>query len=258
MKLIRFLAEQIEHFGLVEGQLIKEVKEPGSDWCGFPFTETGKTYNLANVKLLAPCRPSKIICLGLNYRRHAEEMKHDLPKVPIIFLKPSTSVIGPGEAIVHPPQSKRVDYEAELAVVIGRRASKVSRDKALDYVFGYTCANDVTARDKQPAHGQWTYSKGFDTFCPLGPVIATAITNPEGLILKGFLNGKLVQETSTSDHIFPVAEIIEFVSACMTLLPEDVIITGTPSGIGSLFPGDQFTVEIDEIGSLTNSVIRIS
>lgn len=257
MKLVRFIAEQKIHFGILEKDQVKVVQEPGADWCGFPLTETGTIYTLEAVKLLAPCLPSKVICLGLNYRRHAEEMKQELPKKPIIFMKPSTSVIGPHEAVVCPPQSKRVDYEAELGVVIGRRAHRVSRDKALDYVFGYTCANDVTARDKQPAHGQWTYAKGFDTFCPLGPVIETAITDPEQLSLKGYLNGKLVQETSTSDHVFPVDEIIEFVSDCMTLLPGDVIITGTPAGVGPLVPGDQFAVEIDGIGILKNTVARL-
>jgi 2-keto-4-pentenoate hydratase/2-oxohepta-3-ene-1,7-dioic acid hydratase in catechol pathway len=173
-------------------------------------------------------------------------------------MKPSTAVIGPEESIHYPTQSNRVDYEAELAVVIGRSAYRVEADEALDYVFGYTCANDVTARDKQPAKGQWTYAKGFDTFCPLGPVIETAIDDPESLILKGYLNGDLVQETSTGDHVFTVARIIEFVSGCMTLLPGDVIMTGTPSGIGPLNPGDQFTVEIDKVGSLNNRVIKIS
>ncbi len=257
MKLVRFIADQKIYFGILEKEQVKVVKEPGTDWCGFPLTETGHAYELEAVKLLAPCLPSKIICLGLNYRRHAEEMKQELPKKPIIFMKPSTAVIGPNEAIVYPSQSKRVDYEAELGVVIGRRAYRVSRDKALDYVFGYTCANDVTARDKQPAHGQWTYAKGFDSFCPLGPVIETAITDPEQLNLKGYLNGKLVQETSTSDHLFSVNEIIEFVSGCMTLLPGDVIITGTPAGVGPIIPGDQFAVEIEGIGTLKNSVTKL-
>jgi 2-keto-4-pentenoate hydratase/2-oxohepta-3-ene-1,7-dioic acid hydratase in catechol pathway len=257
LKLVRFIADQKIHFGILEKEELKVVQEPGTDWCGFPLIETEAVYALETVKMLTPCIPSKVICLGLNYRRHAEEMKHELPKKPIIFIKPSTSVIGPHDAIAYPPQSKRVDYEAELGVVIGRRAYRVSRDKALDYVFGYTCANDVTARDKQPAHGQWTYAKGFDTFCPLGPVIETAITDPEKLKLKGYLNGKLVQETSTSDHVFAVDEIIEFVSGCMTLLPGDVILTGTPAGVGPLIPGDKFTVEIEGIGILTNSVTRI-
>jgi len=256
LKLARFVADQKICYGIIEKNQILEVNNPGSDWCGFPLTETGNTYDLSSVRILAPCQPSKVICLGLNYRRHAEEMKHELPKKPIIFIKPSTSVIGPEEAIIYPPQSNRVDYEAELGVVIGRQAYRVAREKALDFVFGYTCANDVTARDKQPANGQWTYSKSFDTFCPLGPVIETDITNPEALELKGYLNGKIVQETSTGDHLFTVAEIIEFVSGCMTLLPGDVIITGTPSGVGPLIPGDRFVVEIEGIGSLASHVKR--
>lgn len=257
MKLVRFIADQKIHYGILEKEQVKVVQEPGTDWCGFPLTETGSVYELEAVKLLAPCLPSKVICLGLNYRRHAEEMKQELPKKPIIFMKPSTSVIGPGEAVIYPDQSKRVDYEAELGVVIGRRAYRVKREKALDYVFGYTCANDVTARDKQPAQGQWTYAKGFDTFCPLGPVIETAVTDPENLTLKGYLNGKLVQDTSTADHVFSVVEIIEFISGCMTLLPGDVIITGTPAGVGPLEPGDLFVVDIEGIGKLKNTVTRL-
>jgi 2-keto-4-pentenoate hydratase/2-oxohepta-3-ene-1,7-dioic acid hydratase in catechol pathway len=257
LKLVRFIADQKIHYGILEKEQVKVVQEPGTDWCGFPLTETGSVYELEAVKLLAPCLPSKVICLGLNYRRHAEEMKQELPKKPIIFMKPSTSVIGPGEAVIYPDQSKRVDYEAELGVVIGRRAYRVKREKALDYVFGYTCANDVTARDKQPAQGQWTYAKGFDTFCPLGPVIETAVTDPENLTLKGYLNGKLVQDTSTADHVFSVVEIIEFISGCMTLLPGDVIITGTPAGVGPLEPGDLFVVDIEGIGKLKNTVTRL-
>jgi len=255
MKFIRFYSHGRQHYGYLEAEdVIQEIDNPGEDWCQFEPSTTGREYKLNAVKLLAPCQPSKIICLGLNYRSHAEEMKFELPRVPIIFIKPSTSVIGPGQAIQCPPQSRRVDYESELAVVIGRIAHKVEKNQALDYVFGYTCANDVTARDKQPAQGQWTYAKSFDTFCPLGPVIETAIDNPEKLQIKGFLNDNLVQESSTADHIFTVAEIIEFVSGCMTLLPGDVIITGTPSGIGPLAPGDQFSVFIEKIGTLTNPV----
>lgn len=254
MKLVRFLDKLAICHGKLEKDTIVEIKEFGEDWCGSVVKETGRHFNLKDVRLLAPCAPSKVICLGLNYRSHAEEMKFELPKVPIIFMKPSTAVIGPGEDIVYPPQSKRVDYEAELGVVIGRKAHRVGRADALNHVFGYTCANDVTARDKQPAQGQWTYSKSFDTFCPLGPVIETGIDDPEALTVEGYLNGSLVQKASTSDHIFTVAEIIEFVSGCMTLLPGDVIMTGTPSGIGPLKPGDRFDVHIDPIGTLSNAV----
>lgn len=255
MKFIRFYADHDLAYGLLdEENRVFEIRWPEQNRHKDLPIKTGRIYELDAVKLLAPCQPSKIICLGLNYRSHAEEMKFDLPKKPIIFMKPSTSVIGHGQEINYPPQSKRVDYETELAVVIGRQAYRVDRSSALDYVFGYTCANDVTARDKQPAAGQWTYAKSFDTFCPLGPVIETAIENPDDLMIRGYLNDKLVQESSTADHIFKVADIIEFVSGCMTLLPEDVIITGTPSGIGPMHPGDKFSITIDKIGTLINFV----
>jgi 2-keto-4-pentenoate hydratase/2-oxohepta-3-ene-1,7-dioic acid hydratase in catechol pathway len=255
LKFVRFDHNGQQRCGCLEADhLIRELNKPGDDWCQYEPSKNGREYELSAVKLLAPCQPSKIICLGLNYRSHAAEMKFELPRVPIIFIKPSTAVIGPRQAIKLPPQSRRVDYESELGVVIGRLAYRINKNQALEYVFGYTCANDVTARDKQPAQGQWTYAKSFDTFCPLGPVIETAIANPENLQIKGYLNNNLVQESSTADHIFTVAEIIAFVSGCMTLLPGDVIITGTPSGIGPLTPGDQFSIEIEEIGTLTNPV----
>ncbi len=255
LKMVRFRFEDRVFYGKLEGDQVIEINEPGVDWRNVVFTETGKGFPLDEVTLLSPCLPGKILCLGLNYRSHAEEMNFPFPKKPIIFMKPSTSVIGPGDHIVYPPQSRRVDYEAELGVVIGRRTSKVSKEDALHYVFGYTCANDVTARDKQPADGQWTYAKSFDTFCPLGPVIETDIDDPEALYIKGALNGEVVQKAVTQDHIFPVAEIIEYISGCMTLLPGDVIITGTPSGVGPLKPGDIFTVTIGGVGSLSNDVI---
>ncbi len=254
MKLVRFADQEVVRLGELKDDVINELEGLSSDWLISRLTETGRQFDVTGVKLLSPCLPSKVICLGLNYRSHAEEMNHALPKKPIIFLKPSTAVIGASEQVILPPQSKQVDYEAELGVVIGRRAYRVSASDALDYVIGYTCANDVTARDKQPKEGQWTYAKGFDTFCPLGPVIETGIANPESLVVKGYLNGNLVQEAPTSDHCFAVADIIEFVSGCMTLLPGDVILTGTPSGIGPLQEGDQFEVSIDGIGSLVNSV----
>lgn len=254
MKLIRFFDNDLVKYGKIEGDKVLEFDYPGHNWTVERLEETGRYYDLADLKVLTPCLPSKVVCLGLNYRTHAEEMKLAIPKYPILFLKPSTSVIGPGETIIYPPQSRRVDYEAELGVVIGRRAYKVSRAEAYNYILGYTCVNDVTARDKQPADGQWTYAKGFDTFCPIGPVIETEIDNPEDLNVKGILNGRVVQEASTADHIFPVAEIIENISGCMTLLPGDVIITGTPSGIGRLEPGDHFEVSIEGIGTLKNEV----
>jgi len=255
LKFVRFSFEDRSLDGLLENaDQIAEITWPGEQRKDDLAKKTGKSFKVDDVTLLAPCLPTKVICLGLNYRSHAEEMKFELPKKPIIFLKPSTAVIGPDHLISYPPQSRRVDYESELAVVIGLKAYRVDRFQALDYVFGYSCANDVTARDKQPAAGQWTYAKSFDTFCPLGPAIETGIDNPDNLQIKGYLNDELVQESSTADHIFKVAEIIEFVSGCMTLLPGDVIITGTPAGIGPLQPGDTFSINIEKIGTLTNSV----
>ncbi|MFO8192203.1 MAG: fumarylacetoacetate hydrolase family protein [Bacillota bacterium] len=254
MKLVRFKADNKICSGRLEGDTVIELT-PGKGEGLFALNrETGRRLPLGDVKLLAPCAPSKVICLGLNYRSHAKEVKLELPCKPMIFLKPSTAVIGPEETIIYPPQSRRVDYEAELGVVVGRKAYRLNRSKALDCVIGFTCANDVTARDKQPAQGQWTYAKGFDTFCPLGPVIETDIDNPESLKLQGLLNGRVVQEISTADHVFPVREIIEFITGCMTLLPGDVILTGTPAGIGAMEPGDRFEVVIDKIGRLANPV----
>ncbi len=244
----------IAGYGVTDGEYVSEVAGGIDDLHSGDIVFTGRRFLLDELKILSPCTPSKIVCLGLNYKGHAAEMKLALPDSPILFLKPSTAVIAHNEAIVYPRQSRRVDYEAELGVVIGRRACCVLPEDSLDYVLGYTCANDVTARDLQPKDGQWTYAKGFDTFAPVGPWIETGIKNPENLWVKGFLNGREVQSVSTSDHIFPVAEIIAFVSSCMTLLPGDLIMTGTPSGIGPMRPGDFFEVEISGIGKLKSYV----
>ena len=217
MKIVRFSKPDQAGYGILEGDEIIEILKPAGDWDVESLKPAGKRYDPATVKLLAPVEPSKIICLGLNYRSHAEEVKLPLPKRPIIFLKPPTAVTGPGETIRYPEKSRRVDYEAELGVVIGRKAYQVAPSQALDYVLGYTCANDITARDLQPARGNWTYAKSFDTFCPLGPVLETAIKNPEGLHINGYLNGELKQSAPTSHHIFTVAELISFISDCMTL-----------------------------------------
>jgi 2-keto-4-pentenoate hydratase/2-oxohepta-3-ene-1,7-dioic acid hydratase in catechol pathway len=256
VKLVRFLHKTETGYGILEGETIRAVKEPPGDWDENSFAQTGRAFPAEAVRLLAPCKPSKVLCVGLNYRSHAAEMGAPLPESPVLFIKPPTAVIGPGEPILYPPQSGRVDYEAELGVVIGKTARHVSRAAALEYVFGYTCANDVTARDLQPPAGQWTYAKGFDTFCPLGPVIETDIGDPESLYIQSFLNGKPVQAAPTAEHIFSVAALVEFISGCMTLLPGDVIITGTPAGIGPLQPGDTFEVLIKEIGRLANPCAR--
>ncbi|MGI6097552.1 MAG: fumarylacetoacetate hydrolase family protein [Dethiobacteria bacterium] len=256
MKIVRFLAGNKASYGLMEGGSIKEVEGKFASFIEQPPQTTGRSFSLEEVKLLAPCTPSKVICIGLNYKKHAEEMNLSLPETPVIFMKPSTSVLGPGKEILLPPQSRRVDYEAELGVVIGRPAYSVSREQALDYVLGYTCSNDVTARDLQSPDEQWTYSKGFDTFAPLGPVIETEIEDPNKLEIRGYLNGKIVQESNTEDMIFDAPYLIEYITACMTLLPGDVIITGTPSGVGPLSDGDTITIEIEGVGQLTNKVRR--
>jgi len=207
----------------------------------------------AGARLLAPVVPTKIVGIGLNYRDHAAEQKKPLPPEPMVFIKPASAVIAGGEAICLPPGVGRVDYESELAVVIRRRATKVPRERALDYVLGYTCANDVTARDLQNRGVQYSHCKGYDTFAPLGPCIATRL-DPAGLAVQGRLNGELRQDSSTRQLIFPVDRLIEYISAIMTLEPGDVISTGTPSGIGRLAPGDVFTVTVEGVGDLTNVV----
>jgi 2-keto-4-pentenoate hydratase/2-oxohepta-3-ene-1,7-dioic acid hydratase in catechol pathway len=218
---------------------------------GQPGRETVK---LAGVHVLAPCRPSKVVAVGLNYKAHAQEVKMPLPETPMLFLKPDTSVIGPGQAIVRPlHMSRRVDYEAELGVVMGRACHGVSVEDAPAYVLGYTCLNDVTARDLQAKDGQFTRAKGFDTFCPLGPVIALDL-DPADLRVQSLVNGQVRQDSRTSDLIFSVAELVSFISRVMTLKPGDVIATGTPAGIGPLADGDVVTIEIEGVGRLNNPV----
>lgn len=208
---------------------------------------------LPAVRVLAPVRPSKFVCVGLNYRDHAAEVKKALPAEPLLFLKPSTAVLDPGAPIMIPPGVGRVDFEAELAVVIGRRAHRVPRARAWDYIFGLTCLNDVTARDLQNKESQYTRCKGFDTFAPLGPCIATGL-NGEPRGVEGWLNADRRQASNTGQLIFPIEQLVEFITFVMTLEPGDVISTGTPSGIGPLAPGDVVTVKVDGVGELTNPV----
>jgi 2-keto-4-pentenoate hydratase/2-oxohepta-3-ene-1,7-dioic acid hydratase in catechol pathway len=204
--------------------------------------------------VLAPVMPSKIVCIGLNYKDHAAEQGKPLPAEPLIFLKPSSAVIAPGEAIVLPDGVGRVDYESELAVVIGRRATRVSEAEALSHVLGLTCMNDVTARDLQKKDGRYTRAKGFDTFAPLGPCIATGLT-ADDLAVTGLVNGQVRQQSSTRELIFPVATLIAYISRIMTLLPGDVVSTGTPAGIGPLQAGDEIVVRVQGIGELRNPVV---
>jgi 2-keto-4-pentenoate hydratase/2-oxohepta-3-ene-1,7-dioic acid hydratase in catechol pathway len=216
---------------------------------------TGARYPVADVRLLAPVLPSKVVAIGKNYAAHAREMGGAAPDEPVIFLKPSTSVAGPVDAIVRPTRlSKRVDFEGELAVVIGRLCRDVPQERAAESIFGYTCANDVTARDLQARDGQWARAKGFDTFCPLGPWIETEL-DPADLELVTTVNAEVRQQSRTSLLLHGVAELVSYVSAVMTLLPGDVLLTGTPDGVGPLEPGDQVSVKIEGIGTLSNRVV---
>ena len=215
---------------------------------------TGLRFALPDVRLLAPILPSKVICIGKNYADHAREMGGEPPEEPVIFLKPSTAVCGPGDPIFRPTKiSERTDYEGELAVVIGRLCRQVPADRVDEVIFGYTCANDVTARDLQAADGQWTRAKGFDTFCPLGPWIETD-ADPADLALTTRLNGEIKQDSRTSLLLHDVRSLVMFVSQVMTLLPGDVLLTGTPAGIGPMDKGDHVSVTIEGIGTLSNLV----
>jgi 2-keto-4-pentenoate hydratase/2-oxohepta-3-ene-1,7-dioic acid hydratase in catechol pathway len=230
------------------------------------LTPTQQSLDLADVRLLAPVIPrSKVVAIGKNYADHVAEMKNvtggDAPTEPMFFLKPNTSVVGPGDAIVYPEQSENVHYEGELAVVIGRICKDVPAGKAADVIFGYTLANDVSARDLQVKDKQWSRAKGFDTFCPLGPWIETELTLEEikaGIDLKTYLAGDLKQDGNTADLIFDIPRIIEHVSAAMTLLPGDVILTGTPAGVGPMNVGDEVEVTSSRLGALTNTVTKKS
>ena len=257
MKILRFAINRKVNYGILEDDSIRVIQ--GTPYSCFrrPSSSlrlTDNTYKLDEVRLLAPCLPSKIVAVGLNYRSHAEEFKLQIPSVPLIFLKPSTAVIGPEDKIVYPKVSKRVDYEGELAVVIGRKAKAVDRVMAKEFILGYTCLNDVSARYEQRDDGQWTRAKSYDTFAPIGPYIETEVS-PDDLKLETYLNGDLRQSTRTSDRIFPVDMLVSFISNIMTLLPGDVVATGTPSGIGPMKPGGVVEVKVEHIGTLRNYVL---
>jgi len=253
MRIVRFELTGRTGYGILDGEKIDVLWS--TPYEGGLKNTVGEIMSLPAVKLLAPCEPSKIVALGLNYRDHAAEFGHPIPAEPLIFLKPSTAVIGPDDDIVYPAMSQRVDYEAELAVVIGRTCSNVREEEAQDFILGYTCINDVTARDLQQKDGQWTRAKGFDTFAPLGPWIETEIPNPGNLTVEAYLNGERRQHSNTSNLIFKVAAQISFISRIMTLLPGDVIATGTPSGIGPMQPGDVVEIRVEGIGTLRNRIV---
>ncbi len=235
-----------------KGQLYRAALAGRQIFDGYKLDEP-LPHGLNGLKTLAPVTPSKLICVGLNYHDHAAEMKKTVPAEPMLFIKPSTSVLNPGAAIVRPPGVGRVDHEAELALVIGRRAHRVSRARAWDYVFGLTCVNDVTARDIQKKEIQYTRAKGFDTFAPLGPCIATGLRD-EPRIVEGWVNGVRRQSLSTHHLIFPIDYLIEYITFVMTLEPGDIISTGTPPGVGPLVAGDVVTVKVEGVGELTNPV----
>ena len=251
MKHIRYEnKDKTEKYGILEGDIIREI-----DWDLFgDYMPTDTTHNIDEVRILPPCTPTKIVCVGLNYRDHAEEMNSNLPENPRLFIKPNTAVIGHEDTVVYPDHmSSRVDYEGELAVVMGKSAKGVNVDQALDYVLGYTCLNDITARDLTAKDVQYTRGKGFDTFAPFGPVIETELDS-SNLHIATYLNGEIKQSSSTSMLIFNVPKLVSFISNVMTLLPGDIISTGTPSGIGPMKKGDTVEVHIEGIGILRNYI----
>jgi 2-keto-4-pentenoate hydratase/2-oxohepta-3-ene-1,7-dioic acid hydratase in catechol pathway len=252
MKIVRVRTDEGISYGGVEPEGIRVYQ--GSPLVAWEPTEVVVPFQQAH--LLAPVFPTKVVAVGKNYAEHAEEMGSDVPDTPVIFIKPATAVIGPGAPVVYPPDSENVHHEAELAVVIGAVARNVKAEDVQKVILGYTAANDVTARDLQRRDGQWTRGKGFDTFCPLGPAIETELDPLEGLSIECRVNGEVRQAGSTLDMVFGVAELIEFITRVMTLLPGDVVITGTPSGVGPVVPGDRMEVEIEGIGVLSNPVGR--
>lgn len=249
MRVVRVFAGEDVRYGLADAGSITLISdEPFAAW------ETDDVISMAGARLMPPAMPTKIVCVGVNYRTHANEMGHELPTEPLMFLKPPTAMNAPGGEIHLPPDVGRVDYEGELAVVMGRRAHHVAPEDALTFVLGYTCANDVTARELQKRDGQWARAKGFDGFCPLGPWVETDV-DPSDLLIETYLNGEVVQSARTSDMIFDVPTLISFISHVMTLLPGDIVLTGTPSGIGELHAGDVVEVRIEGIGGLTSRVV---
>jgi 2-keto-4-pentenoate hydratase/2-oxohepta-3-ene-1,7-dioic acid hydratase in catechol pathway len=253
MRIGRFDMQGRTGYGLLEGEKINVLW--GAPYDGGLASTTGEVLSLPEVALLAPCEPTKIVAIGLNYRDHAAEFGNPIPEEPLIFMKPASAVIGPDEDIVYPGMSRRVDYEAELAVVIGKMARNIKEENFRDYVLGYACFNDVTARDLQKKDGQWTRAKGFDTFAPLGPWIETDIPDPGNLTVEAYLNGERRQHSNTGNLIFPVATLISFISRIMTLLPGDVIATGTPSGVGPMRVGDVVEIKVEGIGTLRNRLV---
>lgn len=248
MRVVRVLIDGDCRYGLADTDTITLISDEP-----FAAFEPEGIVQLSTAQLLAPATPTKVVCVGLNYRAHIAEMGHDMPTEPVIFLKPPTAVTGHNQPISIPAGVGRVDYEAELAVVIGRRTHRATPYEAAANVLGFTCANDVTARDLQKRDGQWARAKGFDSFCPLGPWIETDV-DASNLSVECYVNGELKQQASTSDMLFDPYELVSFVSNVMTLVPGDIVLTGTPGGIGPLAEGDTVEVRISDVGSLLNPV----
>jgi 2-keto-4-pentenoate hydratase/2-oxohepta-3-ene-1,7-dioic acid hydratase in catechol pathway len=251
VRLARFRSADRIATGVVEGEFVRPLQ---GTFFENPIP-TGEDIPLAQVRLLAPVIPSKVVAIGKNYLEHAEEMGGPVPEEPIIFLKPSTSVIGPEDPIPYPRISERVDHEGELAIVIGRLARRVKAEEAGKFILGYTCGNDVTARDLQLKDGQWSRAKGFDGFCPLGPWVETQL-DPTDVEVLCRVNGDVRQNARTSQLAFGPATLVEFITQVMTLLPGDVILTGTPAGVSPVQPGDEIEVDIEGIGVLANGVVQ--
>ena len=251
MKFIRYQTKDNICYGSWEGDFVREIR--GSIFEDYEVTSI--KYPLDEIRLLAPVQPSKVICVGLNYRDHIEELGDHIPEFPSHFLKPPTAFIGPNDAIQFPRIGRRVDYEGELAVVLKDRVKDVPEKEAINHVLGYTCFNDVTERTWTKLQGQLTRAKGFDTFASIGPCIATGL-DPFNLTVRTLLNGKTVQEGNTRNLMFSVPFLVHFLSQCMTLLPGDIISTGTPKGIGPMAPGDTVEVVIEGIGTLRNQFVK--
>jgi 2-keto-4-pentenoate hydratase/2-oxohepta-3-ene-1,7-dioic acid hydratase in catechol pathway len=262
VRIARFAAGRDPQYGVVElaedgGSHPDTVSVLTGDPIAMSVQLTGERKELSSVRLLAPVIPrSKIVAVGRNYAAHAAEMGDEVPKTPLTFFKPNTSVIGPGEPIIYPGASREVSFEGELALVIGRICKEVPVSRVPEVIFGYTVANDVTARDLQRSDGQWARAKGYDTFCPLGPWITThqQIEEAAALAIRTTLDGELRQDGNTKDMILTIPELVAYISSYTTLLPGDVILTGTPSGVGPMLPGQEVSVEIEGIGTLTNPV----
>lgn len=254
MKIMRFVYQDEAGYGVVSNDSLRKIE----GWPSGPYSISEDLIPITEVKVLPPLMPSKIVAVGLNYAKHVTEVKMDTvtPTAPLFFLKPPTSIIGPEEGIIYPENSKELHYEGELAIIIKKRTRKIRLEEAPDHILGYTCLNDVTARDWQRSDGQWTRGKSFDTFCPIGPVIAMDIKNPNALKIETRLNGQVRQSATTADLLFNVEELVTYISHHMTLLPGDIIATGTPDGVGPMEVGDTVEVEIEEIGILRNYVIE--